>query len=973
METTWSIPENAAVGRLRQAIVAHPHDPQVAQRDQDLLAEFWRRFPRERLRDMKLEDYALGTGNDQSFCYWLERRLSSLGAYNPGTARGHFIYKDAKNDSWYRLRKWQDLPPEEVMRKVAEWQAQVVEIGGSDHPERLDQTELSIRNARGRVLRLLSAYYPDRFLPIMNSDHLAHFLSLFGVPAEALPGGAVGRSLLLHKLYEEFGVPARLTSFEFMRVLYTPEFDPAQTLIKNHHRFKGAKRLFCWLVGDQGFRSQRYLDEERSYKVQLSEAWRRAVSPAAIDEALADGKEVTFTDTVSRLLTSKENNLLPWRYHGIFKGLQEAPHARTFLQALRDLLTFEAEAAPDLDRFSRTMQPLYERSLGDSAAPASRTLPTLMLWLSYPETELLIQPEVLSRMRKVLTGGGQEAQPLLTTVEYTQARDLAGALLALLTDLGAEDMIDVQGFCWLVFRTGKIWFGGAQYGSDHKRDMFPDFLKAKVFATNYATRPDIAAIMKDAARYDREERAAKRKVLARLLEGRGERAVLELFDLTGLPNSLVIAKSTFRKNNTSMIRIRGVGRTRPESASDDPLGHQVGVDWFAQPDERLTLGSAWASVNDTLSGVALDKALLILAGEAGHGDEGDAPEPTGRPLVPPQPADPKGKPDVQPMLVDLPLNLILYGPPGTGKTWQIVTEYRPKFEDGDGSRWSMVTFHPGYSYEEFIEGLRPTGGGQDGQVQYRVMPGIFRQIAERAERDPARPYALFIDEINRGNVAALFGELITLLEEDKRCAQGDGRGVRLTLPYSKEQFGVPRNLYIIGTMNTADRSIALLDVALRRRFHFREIGVDVQALRGRLIDNGFADGLVEGIDVARMLAVMNERIHYLYDRDHQIGHAWLMEVRAFSELKDVFRVKILPLLVEYFYEDWAKICQVLGENPKRIEPGDLIQKTIYNAQRQRELFRGVLDRHEDKVLYGFTHAKDWQPAHFKKIYGDRGQ
>lgn len=299
-------------------------------------------------------------------------------------------------------------------------------------------------------------------------------------------------------------------------------------------------------------------------------------------------------------------------------------------------------------------------------------------------------------------------------------------------------------------------------------------------------------------------------------------------------------------------------------------------------------------------------------------------------------------------------NLILYGPPGTGKTFATAAE-AVRLCDGldsedsllqdrervtqryneliDDRRVEFVTFHQSFSYEEFVEGLRPTTGDTDDQADnedsqtgaasggFRLEPraGVFKEICERAE-EYATNHVLIIDEINRANISKVFGELITLLEPDKRLGQPGE--IRLRLPYSGRRFGVPANLHIVGTMNTADRSIALLDTALRRRFTFRELMPDPDVIRK---DKG---GVVDGINLPELLRKINERIEYLFDREHQIGHAYFMGCESRGDIEAVMRDRVIPLLAEYFYEDWSKVAKVLGEGDRDGAGKFLHRKTL---------------------------------------------
>jgi 5-methylcytosine-specific restriction protein B len=300
-------------------------------------------------------------------------------------------------------------------------------------------------------------------------------------------------------------------------------------------------------------------------------------------------------------------------------------------------------------------------------------------------------------------------------------------------------------------------------------------------------------------------------------------------------------------------------------------------------------------------------------------------------------------------------------------------------------RYSFVTFHQSYGYEEFVEGLRPVlnGDGEVGEVEYEIRPGAFKELCRKARQAPDQRFAMVIDEINRGNISKIFGELITLIEPDKRDPlNGSKPPLELTLAYSGEKFSVPANVDIIGTMNTADRSLALLDTALRRRFDFVPLLPDTRAVKDP--DDPHSAPLASlvvttvngAINVPRMLERINERIEALYDRDHCIGHAYLTALAdvddgdaRFEKLANIFRNRIVPLLEEYFFEDWRKIRLVLGDNQKP-DAAQFITENVAPEQDLSDLFGNDhgLDSYATKRRYQSQPTAFSNPAAYLGIY-----
>ena len=303
--------------------------------------------------------------------------------------------------------------------------------------------------------------------------------------------------------------------------------------------------------------------------------------------------------------------------------------------------------------------------------------------------------------------------------------------------------------------------------------------------------------------------------------------------------------------------------------------------------------------------------------------------------------------------------------PDLKETSEMLKSYKPV--DSELHRYRFVTFHQSYCYEDFIEGLKPILSEEsdsiDGNdIAYTVKPGVFKLLAKQALENRHAKYALFIDEINRGNIANIFGELITLIENDKRLSESENIESAVWkvdhLPYSREPFAVPSNLYIIGTMNTADRSVEALDTALRRRFSFIPVYPNPSLLRDRQPE-GFE------VNLEKLLTSINERLEVLLDKDHTIGHSFFWNIidssNHLEELRRTFANKVIPQLHEFFFSNPSQIGMVLGPSFVRRKPN------LSSA-----LIRGedwFTDEVEQKDVFEIVPENEWTLETFKSIYG----
>ncbi len=674
-----------------------------------------------------------------------------------------------------------------------------------------------------------------------------------------------------------------------------------------------------------------YWDEERKYKQALIER---------VAEVTGRGDELSNAQVgndVLAILESPESNLLGWRMTDRLRIVRSTA-TPLINEAAGALLRSPLDPPQAVEEFVQKTWPEYsEGQEGNMPYRDMRTIPTMLLAFAKPERAIGV------RYKPIYTAGMRLLHRSLlknapfSAAEYGDVLAMSEAILNVMRDdwgWKPRDLWDVQGFIWVTCN-----------GSDADETVSDE--KSMVAESSKKSAAPTNVILYGPPGTGKTYRSAQEAVL--LCDGvapdeQDRQKLMERFN--ALKDAGRIAFVTFHQSYSYEDFIEGL---RPETAAEDEVGQSSSGGFRLKPTDGVfkrisALAEQAGAVRPAASafdldgrnffkmslGRAYDQSEIFQAAidggyvALGWGGDTDWSDPIFEKFDAILEKWRSVEPDISSNRGDVTQTFRLRAMMQKGDI-VIVSDGNSQFRAiGEIiGPYEFAKDATDYRHRRKVRWLRvlerslPVETILDGKFTmmslYRIDPKKIKRAALETilgeqgatvttdlNKDPD-PYVLVIDEINRANISKVFGELITLIEPDKRL--GCLNALTVTLPYSHEEFGVPANLHIVGTMNTADRSIALLDTALRRRFQFKEL-MPQPSLLG---DN------VGGVNIRALLSALNERIEYFFDREHQIGHAYFMECRSRTDLDRVMRTKIIPLLSEYFYDNWEKLREVLGE------------------------------------------------------------
>ncbi len=643
-----------------------------------------------------------------------------------------------------------------------------------------------------------------------------------------------------------------------------------------------------------GFTHPDFVADELVYKraaVAKAQEW---LSLAACDSLVAAGDSEEFLARVERL--AQENNLL-WRRVPSAADTAVLHHPAldkpTFCTQLRNLLYADRPSPARLQTFSDYLQ--------THGLPNKWPFPTYFLFLCHPQQELLVRSDPITWFLQFM-GAPQKVRGVPEAAVYTVILQQAKRLLHTLLPFGAEDMVDVQSFIWVCAKEGEGRIGRLRPKAQVELDIpAVDTLSPVVYSI-----PAETTFMRETnAEYTTPMNIPSHNSLLRPV-------FLAIKQLDNANSHEKIVDTVAKNLNLSVEQ----QNQKHKQSKQTELSYRItwvktwlkiyGVlrkigygQW-----ELTDLGKQLDDIDpaDVHRVVALHHSPLKIS-ESFSQDENEFPEveEEGTPITPGVSPNPvyglaelvhdTGFPETEISrwlrAIERKGQAVFYGPPGTGKTFvaQKVAQHLMSEQDGFVD---LVQFHPAYAYEDFMQGLRPVSGA-NGSLSYPLIPGRFLEFCARA-RTRTGICVLIIDEINRANLSTVFGELMYLLEYRQQEIPLSGGG----------RFSIPPNVRILGTMNTADRSIALVDHALRRRFAFIHLPPNYELLRHFLAANSF--------DPAGLIHLLQHLNRQIGDPHYAVGHTFFLRPALASELEDIWRMEIEPYLEEYFFNQSDQVA-----------------------------------------------------------------
>jgi hypothetical protein len=806
------------------------------------------RFPRHGWPAMPLDRYALGqSDHPDNFCRWLEFRAVDLGSIKGGSARKHHIYFQAKKGQWwYEEDRYESV--EDAWRAVRSGFVEALRHADRGNWGAIDDIP-ALRSGHALLAKTLHVYFPDQVLPICSHSHLAHFLRALGEKGSFEEAGTVSLNRRLLEGLRSCGELDGWSTKQMEELLYGSDFSP----FNKDDEASAIGDVAAFIAetiakyGDAGIETRRDAEDQ---------------ARALLDASAGQMDEQQLRELL-KLFNADSH--LGKRYQTRFSPAFVGATANGLVANLEPVNEWTARLWRGSEETAALEELLEDRKL----LPSSGTsYPTMLLYLRAAE-KFAVWLQSTDR-------GLQRLRP-----SYRPQRTP-----------GAGTLADYQAFCDAATELMRDYeippeLLDAVLAAASRAESEPVPPPAEAGVWLFQANPDIFDIDRAISeepeitwvvrQYRKDVREGDRVYLWRSGPEAGVIATATV--LTDPAEMPVIAGSPYLLEQESLLKPEPRVKLRIDNVLPAPIKR---ADLLEHPILAGLEVIAFANATNFRVSDREDEALRGLLADTGS---------LAVPAIRPELADELFLPQsflgsIVEMLLDKG-QMVFYGPPGTGKTW-IALEIAKELTR-EGGRVEVVQFHPSYSYEEFVGGFRPAVDDSDAGIRYTLADGPLRRVARAAAADPSRPYLLIVDEINRGNVAKVFGELLFLLEYRRREIQ---------LQYwPGEPFSLPENLFLIGTMNTADRSIALVDAALRRRFYFVEFSPTEAPVRD-VLSRWLAEHDLDD-EPARLLDRLNELIGA---DDFAIGPSYLMN-RA-GEAPDLDRIwerAILPLLHEHYF------------------------------------------------------------------------